>query len=102
MVGVEDMVLAMGWRKMRARGYAKNEARGRWRDPSMRKKRGCGTRMRRVKSGAGACVGPKNAKAFASWDKSAMQKEGKSGMQKRVDRAGERAERVCGGLIVGV
>ena len=42
------MVLAMGWRKMRARGYAKNEARGRWREDG----------------GAGACVVPKNAKAF--------------------------------------
>ena len=66
--------------------HAKNEARGRWREDG----------------GAGACVVPKNAKACARWDKSAMQKEGKSGMQKGLERAGERAERVCGGLIVGV
>ena len=70
----------MAWRKMRARGYAKNEVRERWREDG----------------GAGACVVPKNAQACARRDKSGMQKEGKSGVQKRVDKSRrEGREREC-------
>ena len=77
MVGVEDMVLAMGWRKMRARGYAKNEARGRWREDG----------------GAGACVVPRMQGFCKMGSKCHSKREQKWDSKRVVD--GTRAESVC-------
>ena len=43
----------------------------------------------------GVCGAEKCKGFFARWDKSGMRKEGKSGMQKGLDRAGEREGSVC-------